>query len=164
MPDAANPAPPGHKETPSPQASALQGVNEANLRRPRNTAKGTGATRAEPSRLEQCKNQGRQLWLAWRGRGFEALGREAAGSARTDGHAASLLCPARALSEKARAGGSGREVLSTADYDEQRRPREAAKGAEKYEGNKAKACLRRLPFGYCCRLSLSPSTPLAFAL
>jgi hypothetical protein len=80
------------------------------------------------------------------------------------GQTGTLLCPARALSEKARAGGSGREVLSTADYDEQRRPREAAKGAEKYEGNKAKACLRRLPFGYCCRLSLSPSTPLAFAL
>jgi hypothetical protein len=36
------------KKRPSPQASALQGVNEATLRRPRNTAKGTGATRAEP--------------------------------------------------------------------------------------------------------------------
>jgi hypothetical protein len=98
------------KKRPSPQASALQGVNEANLRRPRNTAKGTGATRAEQSqsRLQQCKNQGRQLWLAWRGRGFEALGREAADSVRTDGHAALLCCP-----RMRELGGSGRAVLST---------------------------------------------------
>ncbi|GJM96089.1 hypothetical protein PR202_ga12898 [Eleusine coracana subsp. coracana] len=47
------------KKRPSPQDSAWQGqgVNEANLRSPRNAAKGTGETRAEPPRAMQEQRQ-----------------------------------------------------------------------------------------------------------